>query len=140
MEDRTLVLIFFVYGYLFWLVFTPIAFLSFELLYDEVVYPAWLSYSVDCHPQGFEQGSLELEEKGFFVAGTFNSVTDEIKIYKPHEDYVVDDETIKHEVCHLELKEIGFNPSCKYGLLVFANEMVCYFRQNYMDYVNVSDY
>ena len=131
----------FLYSALFWCTFTPIMFLASEILIEEAILPAYISMKIDCHPKGYEVAIEEINEEynesgsevQIEISGTYNANSNIIKIYE------VEESTIKHEVCHQEQKENNRAYTCKYPVGVFINELECYIRQNYMNYINASE-
>jgi len=101
--------------------------------YEEKLYPAYVSFYYSCHPPEVNVTKF-ISERGFERAGEFDSNTENITLFLP------DDSTIKHEVCHMEQQEYGRLYSCNQPIGKYLNEVECYFREDYMNYVNVSKY
>lgn len=131
---KNLIIFVFAFGMVFWFIVTPLMIQSSYILYYSIIYPAYLSTSVDCHPISYEQGVKDIEQKGYEVGGYFNYQTEEIFVYTP------DPQTIKHEICHAQQKEQHRSYSCANKIMVFVNEAECYLRSYYMDSANFSRY
>lgn len=131
---KKLILLAVFFSMIFLFVSTPLMIQSAGIIYSSVIYPAYLSTSVDCHPVSYEQGVKDIEQKGYQVGGYFNYQTEEIVVYTP------DIRAIKHEICHAQQKEQNRTYLCSNKIMVFVNEAECYLRQYYMDSVNFSRY
>jgi hypothetical protein len=123
------------FGLFFWFIATPMFLISSVAVYQNIVFPAWISYKVDCHPDGIQAGLKQVQEEinpNLEIGGSYNQNSNQIVLYS------IDEETIKHEICHQEQAQQNRSHSCsqQYGVLV--DELECYLRQNYMDYLNIS--
>lgn len=147
---KGIVLFFVAYGLIFIFLLTPFFLLSVDYLNYKILKPAMLSYEFDCilldqymDEQNFtsiDQVNLEdIEINGYKIGGYFDQETEEIKIF------YADITTIKHEVCHAIQKEEGREHYCgdkAFGVFngVLLDEVECYWKQNFMNDVNLSAY
>lgn len=142
---------FIVFGLFFWFVLTPIALISFDYLNYEVLHPAEMSLKFDCKivPELLKEYNFthltkdnlkEINKKisGGYIAGVYNQDDGGITLL----DY--DITTIKHEICHAQQQEKNRSYVCGQTIFgingVFLNEAECYWKQNFMNDVNISAY
>ncbi|MCK9370143.1 hypothetical protein M0R04_09585 [Candidatus Dojkabacteria bacterium] len=128
------------FGLFYFLIFLPLVVPAFLITDRLVITPALVSSYIDCYSsnltESVEQANRELlAPLGLKteVAGLYNPKTNKISLNTN------DPETIKHEYCHREQHLANRSFSCQSKIGVFVNEVECYIRQYYMDYLNVSE-
>lgn len=147
---KGIVLFFLAYGLFFLFVFTPMFVMSFDYLNQRVLHPAMISYKFDCivldqimeenNYSGYDEVDFEeIEIDGYRIGGYYDQDTEDITLFN------YDITTIKHEVCHAIQQEEGREHYCGekvYGLFngVLLDEIECYWKQNFMEDVNLSEY
>ncbi len=95
-----------------------IGILVFLVLYDNLLYPSYLSYAAQC-------SNLDLEEVGYITAGTYTPSTDEIYI-NPSLTEKQKISTQKHELVHRYQNLVGRRNGCDEPFGVYLNELEAY--------------
>lgn len=85
--------------------------------WNDTLYRSYLSVSWECNPQF----SFTENAPNYFLAGTFNSSSNEIVTYTP------DESILKHEIVHyVQQKEHRAYFSCAFIIPLYLNEVEAY--------------
>lgn len=98
-------------------------------VWEDVVYPSYLSVATQCQPAGDQI----LKSSGYVVGGYYDPKSDEITIVTKDTQWI--EEVTRHELCHKKQNYEGRYYYCDNEFFMFLNELECKLVEN--GYINM---